>query len=131
MEHVCRQRNHGKVINDENHFEINRFLVFHQARTGPDHKEVTQEDERHRDGGVHQQPRVRPLVWRTIKECVRTSGTQMYHSPLLQLGTEKEKQFCRWRDFFPLCLLLCLSSLELRFAKHNKTQLNYVKSKKI
>lgn len=62
MEHVCRQENHGEIIPNENQFEVNRFSVFHQTGSDPDPTEVNQEDESHRDGGVDQQPGVRPLV---------------------------------------------------------------------
>lgn len=45
MEHVSRQADHGKVVNNENDSEVNRLSVFHQAGADPDHTEVKQEDE--------------------------------------------------------------------------------------
>ncbi len=70
-EHVGGKADHGKVVNNEYNFEVNGLSVFHQTRAGPDHTKVRQEDEWHRDGGVDQQPRVRPLVWNKMEFCVR------------------------------------------------------------
>lgn len=67
MEHVGRQADHGEVVNNESDFEVNGLPVFHQTRSGPDHTEVNQEDEGHRDGGVDQQPWVSPLVWKIME----------------------------------------------------------------
>lgn len=75
MEHVSRQADHGKVVNNENDSEVNRLSVFHQAGADPDHTEVKQEDEWHRDGGVDQQPWVSPLVWNMAELCQELLGT--------------------------------------------------------
>lgn len=45
IEHVGRQADHAKVINNENGSEVNGLSVFHQTGAGPDHTEVNQEDE--------------------------------------------------------------------------------------
>lgn len=63
MEHISRQENHGEIVTNQNHFEVNRFPVFHQTGPGPDRSEVNQEDESHWDRGEDQQPGVGPLVW--------------------------------------------------------------------
>lgn len=63
MAHIHRQANHGEVVNNEDHFELKGFPVLHQTRAGPDYKQIKQEDERHREWGVDQQPGVRSLVW--------------------------------------------------------------------
>lgn len=62
IKHVGRQADHGKVVNDENELEVNRFLVSHEARAGPHQTEVHHEDEGHRDRGVDQKPGVCPFV---------------------------------------------------------------------
>lgn len=62
VEHVGRQADHGEVVNNEDHFQVNGLPVLHQTRSSPDHAEVNQEDEGHWDGGVYQQPRVSPLI---------------------------------------------------------------------
>lgn len=45
MEHVCRQADHDKVVNNENNSEVNGSSVFHQVGADPDHTEVHQKDE--------------------------------------------------------------------------------------
>lgn len=63
MEHVGRQADHGKVVNNEDGSEVDGLPVFHQAGSKPDHTEVEKEDESHGNWGVDQQPGVCPLVW--------------------------------------------------------------------
>lgn len=75
VEHVGRQANHGKVVHNQNDFEVNGFPVFHQARPSPDHTEVNQKDEWHGDGGVDQQPWISPLVCNVTRAlCQGLSG---------------------------------------------------------
>lgn len=71
--HVGGQPNHGEVVDDENDLEVDGLPVFHETGAEPDDAEVKQEDERHRDRRVDQQPRVCPLVWNT------TMSTNMHH----------------------------------------------------
>ena len=81
--HVGGQGDHGEVVNNEDDFEVNRLSVSHQTGAGPDRTEVDQEDDCHWDGGVDQQPRVRPLVWNTQSSV---SGTRRHHLETSQKG---------------------------------------------
>lgn len=75
VKHIGRQADHGEVVNNQNNFEVYGFPVFHQARPGPDHTEVNQKDEWHRDGGVDQKPWVSPLVCNITRAlCQGLSG---------------------------------------------------------
>lgn len=63
VEHVGGQAHHGKVVNYEDDPQVNRLPVSHEPRAEPHHAEIEEEDEGHGDGGVDQQPRVRPFIW--------------------------------------------------------------------
>ena len=66
VKHVDRQADHGEIISNEKSFEVNGFPVFHQAGPSPDHTEVDQDNDEHWDRRVHQQPLVRPLIWKIM-----------------------------------------------------------------
>ena len=67
IEHVDRQTHHGKIVNNKNSFQVNGSPMFHQAGAGPEHTEVDQEDSYYWDRRVDQQPRVCPLIWKTME----------------------------------------------------------------
>lgn len=71
-EHVRRQADHGKVVNNEDDLQVNRWPVSHEPGAEPHHAEVEEEDEGYWDGGVDQQPRVCPFIWEV------TDSTDLY-----------------------------------------------------
>lgn len=63
MEHVGGKADHGEVVNYEEDPQVHRLPVPHEPGAEPHHTEVEEEDEGHGDGGVDQQPGVRPFIW--------------------------------------------------------------------
>lgn len=63
MEHIGGQADHGKVVNYEDDPQVNGLPVSHEPRAEPHHTEIKEEDEGHGDGGVDQQPGLRPFIW--------------------------------------------------------------------
>ena len=70
LEHIPRQADHGKIVKEENSFQINGFPVFHQSGSGPGHTEVDQYNDYYWDRRVHQQPWVRSLIWNIMEYYV-------------------------------------------------------------
>lgn len=54
VEHVRRQADHGKVVNNEDDLQVNRRPVSHEPGAEPHHAEVEEEDDGYWDGGVDQ-----------------------------------------------------------------------------
>lgn len=78
VEHVRRQADHGKVVNNEDDLQINRRPVSHEPGAEPHHAEVEEEDEGYWDGGVDQQPRVCPVIWEGTDSTLTYTDTLMH-----------------------------------------------------
>lgn len=78
VEHVRRQADHAEVVNHEDDLQVDRLPLPHEPGAEPHHPEVEEEDEGHGDGGVDQQPRVRPFIWgrtdSTLTRCCSHAG---------------------------------------------------------